>query len=55
MAVWIGYLQWMHDNGFGTRQEPILGNMTNIVEMDAILARDEHGNPTEPETGPKRT
>jgi hypothetical protein len=22
VAVWIGYLQWMHDNGFGTRQEP---------------------------------
>ncbi|HET7480596.1 MAG TPA: DNA methyltransferase, partial [Rubrobacteraceae bacterium] len=49
VAVWIGYLQWMHDNGFGTRQEPILGNMTNIVEMDAILARDEDGNPTEPD------
>ena len=49
VAVWIGYLQWMHDNGFGTRQEPILGNMTNIVEMDAILARDEQGNPVEPD------
>ena len=44
VAIWIGYLQWMIDNGFGTPAEPILGPMTNIVEMDAILARDEDGN-----------
>ena len=49
VAIWIGYLQWMVDNGFGTRQEPILGPMTNIAEMDAILDYDEDGNPIEPE------
>jgi type II restriction/modification system DNA methylase subunit YeeA len=49
VAIWIGYLQWMNDNGFGTRQEPILGPMTNIREMDAILARDENGTLHEPE------
>ena len=49
VAIWIGYLQWLVENGFGTRQEPILGPMTNIVEMDAILARDENGNLVEPE------
>ncbi len=49
VAIWIGYLQWLVENGFGTRQEPILGPMTNIVEMDAILSRDEDGNPVEPE------
>lgn len=49
VAIWIGYLQWLVDNGFGTRQEPILGPMTNIVEMDAIIARDEGGTLREPE------
>jgi len=48
VAVWIGYLQWMRDNGFG-RQEPILGKMTNIREMDAILTRNEDGTVTEPD------
>ncbi len=49
VAVWIGYLQWMHDNGFGTRCEPILGPMTNIKEMDALIVRDENGGLREPE------
>ena len=49
VAIWIGYLQWLVENGFGTRQEPILGPMTNIVEMDAILVRDENGKLREPE------
>jgi type II restriction/modification system DNA methylase subunit YeeA len=49
VVVWIGYLQWTVDNGFGTRQEPILGPMTNIREMDAILTRGEDGTITEPE------
>ncbi|CAA9457786.1 MAG: FIG01008102: hypothetical protein [uncultured Rubrobacteraceae bacterium] len=48
VAVWIGYLQWMHDNGFGTRKEPILGAMTNIKEMDALMVR-ENGELREPE------
>jgi hypothetical protein len=33
----------------GSPPDPILGPMTNVVEMDAILARDERGNPTEPD------
>ncbi len=49
VAIWIGYLQWMTDNGFGFPAEPILGPMTNIVEMDAILAQDEDGNLREPD------
>ncbi len=48
VVVWIGYLQWTRDNGFGSRQEPILGPMTNIVEMDAILDRRD-GQLREPE------
>ena len=49
VAIWIGYLQWMIDNGFGSPSEPILGPMTNIVEMDAILARDGDGTLREPD------
>jgi len=49
VAIWIGYLQWMIENGFGSPTEPILGPMTNIVEMDAILARDENGTLREPD------
>lgn len=40
VSIWIGYLQWMVDNGFGARREPVLGPMTNILEMDAIVERD---------------
>ncbi|MBA2694113.1 MAG: class I SAM-dependent DNA methyltransferase, partial [Rubrobacter sp.] len=49
VAVWIGYLQWTRDNGYGRPEEPILGPMTNIMWMDAVLSYDEAGNPTEPE------
>ncbi len=48
VVVWIGYLQWSIENGFGTPPEPILGPMTNIVEMDAILDRQD-GQLQEPE------
>ncbi|MGI8910884.1 MAG: class I SAM-dependent DNA methyltransferase [Rubrobacteraceae bacterium] len=49
VAVWIGYLQWMEASGYGSPPDPVLGPMTNIREMDAILTYDEDGNPTEPE------
>jgi len=49
VAVWIGYLQWNVENGYGAREEPILGPMTNIKEMDAILARNEDGGLREPD------
>ncbi len=49
VAIWIGYLQWMIENGYGSPSEPILGPMTNIVEMDAILDHDVDGNPVEPD------
>jgi len=48
VAIWIGYLQWMTDNGFGFPEEPVLGPMTNILETDALIAHDEAGNPVEP-------
>lgn len=48
-TVWIGYIQWLHENGFGRPEEPILKPLDTILQMDAILAYDEEGNPIEPE------
>ena len=49
VVVWIGYIQWLHDNGFGEPPSPILQRLDNIRQMDAVLAHDEHGTPIEPE------
>lgn len=48
-TVWIGYIQWLHENGYGVPSEPILRKLDNIKHMDAILAYDAEGNPVEPE------
>ena len=48
-TVWIGYIQWLHDNGYGTPSEPILKPLDNIKHMDAILAYDDQGKTVEPE------
>jgi len=48
-TVWIGYLQWLHDNGFGYPSDTILKQLHNIQQRDAILALDEQGRPVEPE------
>jgi len=53
-TIWIGYIQWLRENGFGYPKEPILRRLDNIHEMDAILAFDEAGTPVEPEW-PKAT
>ena len=49
VTVWVGYIQWLRENGFGEPSEPILKPLHNILCMDAILAYDEQGNPVEPE------
>jgi len=49
VTIWIGYIQWMRDNGFGFRSEPILKPLDTIRHMDAILAYDAEGQPVEPE------
>jgi type II restriction/modification system DNA methylase subunit YeeA len=36
-TVWIGYIQWRNENGFGFPDEPILRKLDNIKQMDAIL------------------
>jgi hypothetical protein len=48
-TVWIGYIQWLRDNGFGTPSEPILKPLETVTQMDAILAHEGQGNPIEPE------
>jgi type II restriction/modification system DNA methylase subunit YeeA len=48
-TVWIGWIQWLHENGYGFPSEPILKRLDNIMNMDAILAFDAEGKPVEPE------
>ncbi len=49
MTVWIGYLQWIRANGYGSPDEPILRKMDNFKCMDAILDLSDPANPKEPE------
>lgn len=37
MTVWIGYLQWTRQNGFGTPSDPVLRPMDTFQCKDAIL------------------
>lgn len=52
VTIWIGYIQWMRDNGYGFPSEPILKPLDAIRRMDAILAYDAEGKPVEPEWPP---
>ena len=49
VTIWIGYIQWLVNNGYGLPADPILKRMDNIHHMDAILAFDADGKPVEPE------
>jgi type II restriction/modification system DNA methylase subunit YeeA len=49
VVVWIGYLQWLNQNGIGWPTEPILRKLDNIQHRDAILTHDAEGTPVEPE------
>ena len=50
VVVWIGYLQWLKNNGFleGPPTEPILQHLHNIENRDAILDFAADGTPIEP-------
>ena len=48
LVVWIGYIQWLRDNGFGEPAPPILKPLDNIRRMDAIIGFDDQGHPVEP-------
>ena len=50
MTVWIGWLQWLKFNGFGSPEEPILRAMSsNFQCKDAIIDLSEPANPKEPD------
>ena len=49
VVVWIGYLQWLNQNGIGWPTEPILRRLDNIQHRDAIFTRDAKGNAEVPE------
>ena len=49
VVVWIGYLQWQHDNGYPFGATPVLRPLKNIRRMDAVLSYGQDGRPTEPE------
>jgi len=50
IVVWIGYIQWRHENGYvaSDPDRPVLEPLHNIRHMDAVLAYDEAGHPVEP-------
>lgn len=45
VVIWIGYLQWMRDNGFHAPRDPILANLNTIENRDAILKTGKSGEP----------
>ena len=49
VVIWIGYLQWMHHNGFNPPSNPVLEPIESIRRMDAILDLSDPENPKEPE------
>jgi type II restriction/modification system DNA methylase subunit YeeA len=49
VAIWIGYLQWMHHNGFKTPDHPVLAPIESVRCMDAILDLSDPKKPKEPE------
>jgi type II restriction/modification system DNA methylase subunit YeeA len=48
-TLWIGYLQWVYQNGYGTPGEPILRPLTSFRNMDAVLDLSDPANPREPD------
>ncbi len=49
VVIWIGYLQWMRQNGFVAPRNPVLEPIESIVRMDAILDLSDPDEPREPE------
>ncbi|MEX2169487.1 MAG: DNA methyltransferase [Pirellulales bacterium] len=49
VVIWIGYLQWMIQNGFTPNSNPVLEPIETIQLMDAILDLSDPEHPKEPE------
>ena len=48
VTLQIGYIQWLRESGLGQPSEPILQNLQDIVERDAVLGVADDGTPLEP-------
>ncbi|MCI0359981.1 MAG: hypothetical protein L0211_16000 [Planctomycetaceae bacterium] len=48
VVIWIGYLQWMRDNGFTPPRNPVLEPIESIELRDAILDLSDPAHPKEP-------
>jgi len=48
VVIWIGYLQWMHANGFNAPRDPILESLQTIRNTDAIIDLSDPAKPREP-------
>lgn len=50
LSVWIGYLQWIHRNGFGNIDDPVLQALQeHFLNQDAILQISDDGRVSIPE------
>ena len=49
VVIWIGYLQWMHHNGFKMPDHPVLAPIESIRSTDAILDLSDPEHPKEPD------
>lgn len=38
ISIWIGEIQWMRENGFGFKKDPVLDPLDNIQMSDAIVS-----------------
>ena len=45
VAVQIGYLKWRRDNGFANEKDPVLQNLDNFQNEDALLVRISAAKP----------
>jgi type II restriction/modification system DNA methylase subunit YeeA len=49
VVIWIGFLQWVHFNGFVEPRDPLLQNVHSIIQTDSIIDLSDPDNPKEPE------
>ena len=49
VVIWIGYLQWIHHNGFNPPRNPVLDPIESIQNRDAILDLSDSERPIEPD------
>ena len=48
IVIWIGLLQWQKENGYPSKDDPVLEKVKTIENRDAILDLSDPENPKEP-------